>query len=336
MLIYYVPLTDNAYSSTMYIIKNVPLGHLIETFHLYNAYAMIVFTFAHFTRNYFLSVQKKPRELMWMVGFIMGFMVLGFGLTGYLLPWTVVSKAATDVAVGMLSLIPGRIGLTLKFLIAGTGGDQTTLRRFVNLHTVIFPSALLALLALKLYMFEVHKAAPIAYIKKRVRVFPWFPKVFSYLLMISSVYLSFLFAITALFPLSLPPEFSPAIASKYITQPDWYFLWVYQILKFSIFEGTNVEYALAGIVTFLMILFLLPFIDKGIERNPALRPLYTSIGVVILITFITLSIWGYLTPGQVIPISQAVIIMGGLTSATAILTYTAIQIRKHALTYSEN
>jgi quinol-cytochrome oxidoreductase complex cytochrome b subunit len=105
-------------------------------------------------------------------------------------------------------------------------------------------------------------------------------------------------------------------------------------LKFSVFEGTHVYYALGGIVIFLMILFLLPFIDKGTERNPISRPIYTSIGAVILIIFIVLSIWGYLTPGQVIPISQAVMVMGGLALATAIVTYTAIKKRKHALTSS--
>ena len=336
MLLYYVPLTDKAYSSTVYMIKEVPLGHLLVTFHLYNAYAMIFFTFAHLGRNYFLSVHKRPRELMWMVGFLMGFVVLGFGLTGYLLPWTVVSKAATDVAIGMIGLVPGQIDLILKFLITGNVGDQTMLLRFVHLHTVILPIALLALLVLKLYMFEVHRAAPIPYIKRRIRVLPWFPKVFLYILMISSIYLAFLFAITALFPLVLPPEFSPEIASTYVAQPDWYFLWIYQILKFSVFEGTHVYYALGGIGIFLMIIFLLPFIDKGTERNPISRPIYTSIGAVILIIFVGLSIWGYLTPGQVIPISKAVIIMGGLSSVTAIVTYTAIQIRKRALKYSEN
>jgi quinol-cytochrome oxidoreductase complex cytochrome b subunit len=244
----------------------------------------------------------------------------------------VVSKAATDVAIGMISLVPGQIGLILKFLITGSGDDQTTLWRFVNIHTVILPIVLLALLVLKLYMFEVHKAAPIPYRKGRIKVLPWFPKVFSYLLMISSVYLAFLFAITAFFPLILPPEFSPEIASKYVAQPDWYFLWIYQILKFSVFEGTHVYYALGGVVIFLMIIFLLPFIDKGAERNPISRPIYTSIGAVILIIFIGLSIWGYLTPGQVIPISKAVMVMGGLALATAIVTYMAIKIRKHSLT----
>jgi len=110
MLIYYVPTTDQAYSSTLFIIKVVPLGWLLESVHLYGAYAMILLTFLHLFRGYFSSVQKKPREMMWVIGMLMGLTVMGFGLTGYLLPWTVVSKSATDVSIGMLSFLPAQIG----------------------------------------------------------------------------------------------------------------------------------------------------------------------------------------------------------------------------------
>ncbi len=116
MLIYYVPTTDQAYSSTQFIMKVVPLGWLLETVHLYGAYAMILLTFLHLFRGYFSSVQKKPREMMWVIGMLMGLTVLGFGLTGYLLPWTVVSKSATDVSIGMLSFLPGTSGAILNFL----------------------------------------------------------------------------------------------------------------------------------------------------------------------------------------------------------------------------
>ena len=97
MMIYYVPSVEQAYSSTQFIIKYVPFGLLLETVHLYGAYAMILLALLHLFRGYFLSVQKKPREMMWVTGMLMGLTVMGFGLTGYLLPWTVVSKSATDV-----------------------------------------------------------------------------------------------------------------------------------------------------------------------------------------------------------------------------------------------
>ena len=168
MLIYYVPTTDQAYSSTLFIMKYVPLGGLLETVHLYGAYAMILLAFLHLFRGYFASVQKRPREMMWVIGMLMGLTVMAFGLTGYLLPWTVVSKSATDVSIGMLSFLPAQIGPIVTFLIAGSGTGAGELTRFFDLHIIVLPAALLSLLALKLYMFEAHGAAePVSGRKKK-------------------------------------------------------------------------------------------------------------------------------------------------------------------------
>ncbi|HKT21726.1 MAG TPA: cytochrome b N-terminal domain-containing protein, partial [Nitrososphaerales archaeon] len=89
MMLYYIPNTTDAYTTTQYIFKSVYFGQFLETIHLYTAYAMIMLAFMHMMRGYFVSVHKKPREVMWMVGMIMGFVTLGFGFTGYLLPYTV-------------------------------------------------------------------------------------------------------------------------------------------------------------------------------------------------------------------------------------------------------
>ena len=92
-------------------------GRFLETVHLYTAYAMIVLAFMHMMRGYFVSVYKKPREVMWLVGMGMGFVTLLFGFTGYLLPWTVVSKSATDVGTGMMSALPQPLSSFITFLI---------------------------------------------------------------------------------------------------------------------------------------------------------------------------------------------------------------------------
>jgi len=335
MLLYYVPNTDQAYSSTVYIMKSVPLGLLVETLHLYTAYAMILLAFAHMMRNFFASVHKMPRELMWLVGMIMGFVVLSFGLTGYLLPWTVVSKSATDVAIGMLNVLPMQIGNIVKFLAAGSGSDAAELDRFLTVHTVLLPVALLSLLAVKLYMFEVHGSPePAAGVKYPARNLPWFPNVFLYLTMLGAVFVAVMLAVSALFPLVLPPEFSPQAAATYVSQPDWYFLWMYQILKFAPMEGSGIYYALGGITLFMVLLTLLPFYDRGIERNPASRPLFVTIGVIMVAELAALTIWGYLTPGQVIPGVQAAVVTGGVAVMALLLSWIIFRLRRRTRTRS--
>jgi quinol-cytochrome oxidoreductase complex cytochrome b subunit len=329
MLLYYTPTVDQAYLSTLFIINNVPLGRLLETIHLYSAYAMILLAFMHLMRGYFVSVQKKPREFMWVVGMLMGVVVLGFGLTGYLLPWTVVSKSATDVTIGMLSFLPGQLGPTLRFLIAGPGSDAAELARFFDLHIVVLPAVFTLLLAFKMYMFEIHGAAePSNGSTEKARLIPWFPNIFLYFSIMSSVFIAALLTVSVLLPISLPPPFSPETAASYTPQPEWYFLWLYQILKFSAFEGAWIVAALAAITIGFALIVLLPFFDTGRERNPARRPLYVTLGMIILAEIIVLAIWGYLTPGRAIPDSQATTIVVGIAVVIAIMSWMTYKTRR--------
>lgn len=270
MMLYYVPTPAQAYASTAYIFNQVAYGRFIETVHLYTAYAMVLLMFAHMMRGFFASVHKRPREVMWLVGMLMGGLTLGFAFTGYLLPWTVISKSATDVAVGMISQLPPPLASIVSFLVVGTGGDTAELLRFYDLHVVVLPAALLVLLAVKMYMLEAHGiSAPVTKRGRtadRLKTAPIFPDVTLYLLELAAVFGTGMLLLGALFPLDLPPGYTPSTAGQYIAQPDWYFLWLYQILKISAFEGpglTGVLGVIAGAGTALSILVSFWFFRKG-------------------------------------------------------------------------
>jgi quinol-cytochrome oxidoreductase complex cytochrome b subunit len=330
MTMNYVPTPAEAYSSTTFIISSVPLGHFVETLHLYTAYAMILVTFLHLARNYFGCAQKKPRELMWVAGIIMMFIVLGFGITGYLLPWTVVSKSATDVAIGIMGYLPLQIGSFATSLLSSTGTDAAQLTRFFSIHTVWLPAALIGFLALKIYMFEVHGPSymPIYGKAKKSKIWPWFPRVFLYAAKLIPIFVAILFVVAALFPLVLPPVYNPETVSAYVIQPDWYFLAIYQVLKFGFFESSHIPYALATIALFFVILILLPFYDRSPRRNIGSRPVYTTAGLIALAEFISLTLWGYLTPGQVISTPVALAGLFGVAIGVTLITGLAYWIRK--------
>jgi len=241
MLLYYVPSPTLAYASTLYIFQNVSYGQFLQTVHLYTAYAMIMLAFMHMMRGYFVSVHQKPREIMWITGMLMGFVTLGFGFTGYLLPWTVVSKSATDVGIGMIDVLPPPLPKMITFLVVGTGGDAAELLRFFDLHVVVLPAVLLVLLGVKMYMMETHGISePVTGgtpdPKGGGRTIPFFPDVSFYLLELAALFGAAMLLVSVVFPLTLPPEYTPAAAGQYVAQPDWYFLWIYQILKISYFE----------------------------------------------------------------------------------------------------
>jgi quinol-cytochrome oxidoreductase complex cytochrome b subunit len=315
MMLYYVPSPTQAYSSTLYIFQNVYYGRFLETVHLYTAYAMIMLAFMHMMRGYFVSVHKKPREVMWVIGMLMGFVTLGFGFTGYLLPWTVVSKSATDVGVGMIDALPAQLSSFLSFLIVGAGGDATELLRFYDLHVVILPAVLLVLLAVKMYMLETHgisepaSGQPLS--EKKKKLIPIFPDVSLYLLELAAIFGAGMLLISVLFPLNLPPRFTPQLAAQTTSQPDWYFLWIYQILKVSIFEGPGLTIALSIVTLIFTLLFVLPFIDRSKARRIVERPKFITLGAIFVAELGVLAVWGLITPGQIIPVEQAVLVLGG-------------------------
>jgi len=337
MMLYYVPEPSQAYSSTQFIFQNVSYGRFLESAHLYTAYAMIMLAFMHMMRGYFVSVHKKPREIMWLVGMLMGFVTLGLGFTGYLLPWTIVSKSATDVGAGMISALPQPVSSFVSFLIVGSGGDEAELLRFFDLHVVVLPAMLLVLLAIKMFMLETHGisepvtgAQPLPENKRKL--IPIFPDVTFYLAELAALFGAAMLLISVIFPLTLQPEYSAVAASQYVAQPDWYFLWIYQILKISLFEASGpfglygLPIALSVVTLVFVLLFLLPFIDRGETKRISKRPMFITFGSVFLVEIFVLTIWGYLTPGRGIPDEQAALVLGGTALAVVIISLTAFRL----------
>jgi len=331
MLLYYVPTPSTAYASTLYIFQNVNYGQFLETVHLYTAYAMIMLAFMHMMRGFFVSVHKKPREIMWVTGMVMGFVTLGFGFTGYLLPWTVVSYSATKVGTAMIGALPKPIASFINFLVVGSGGDAGQLLRFFDLHVVVLPAVLLVLLAVKMYMLETHGVSePVTGgtpdPKKSGRLLPIFPDVSFYLLELAALFGAAMLLISVLFPLNLPAAYSPAAAGQSVPQPDWYFLWIYQIIKISAFEQAGLSAALTSVALVFVVLTILPFIDRGQTRRIARRPWYMTIGLIFIAEVIALTIWGEKTPGQVIPNAQALLVLGGTALAVSIVSFNAYKL----------
>jgi len=156
---------------------------------------------------------------------------------------------------------------------------------------------------------------------------PWFPTIYLYFAMIGSVFIAILFAASALFPIQLAAQYTPTAAANYVPQPEWYFLWMYQVLKFASFEGDRIYYGL-GLVTVLIAgLAVLPFLDRGKTRQPKARPYYTTIGLVLIGELAVLTVWGYTTPGQVISDASAAEVLGTAGIAIAAITLLILKMR---------
>ncbi|HJX40653.1 MAG TPA: cytochrome b N-terminal domain-containing protein [Anaerolineales bacterium] len=152
LTIYYVPTPDQAYATVRYISTQVPAGWLIRGLHHWGASAMVVLAALHMLRVILHGAYKYPREVTWLTGVGLLLIVLGFGFTGYLLPWDQKAYWATTVGTRIAEVTP-LVGRWILLLMRG-GEELTgvTLARFYGVHVWALPAGLMMLLLAHLYL----------------------------------------------------------------------------------------------------------------------------------------------------------------------------------------
>jgi quinol-cytochrome oxidoreductase complex cytochrome b subunit len=156
LAIYYQPTPDDAYQSIVDLTTRVQFGWWIRSIHKWAAGGMVLLVFAHMLRVFFTGAYKAPRELNWITGVLLLVITLGFGFTGYLLPWDQKAYWATKVGTDIAGSVP-LIGHFL--LVSLRGGDQisaATLGRFYDLHIMVLPAIIVALLGGHFWMIRRH------------------------------------------------------------------------------------------------------------------------------------------------------------------------------------
>jgi quinol-cytochrome oxidoreductase complex cytochrome b subunit len=152
LTLYYVPTPDHAYDSVMYITTQLPAGWLIRGLHHWGASAMVVLTALHLLRVFLYGAYKYPREVTWLTGVGLLLVVVGFGFTGYLLPWDQKAYWATTVGTRIAGVAPVIGPWILKIARGGTDLSAVTLARFFGTHVWVLPAALLMLVGVHLYL----------------------------------------------------------------------------------------------------------------------------------------------------------------------------------------
>jgi len=150
--LYYRPTPEAAYDSILFIMNNVYFGWLIRSIHSWGANLMIIFCILHLLRVFFQGAYKAPRELTWMVGVVLLLLTLGFGFTGYLLPWDQRAFWATTVGSEIAGAVPLVGGFLLRLVRAGTEISTLTLSRFFGTHVLVLPVTLALVLTVHLVM----------------------------------------------------------------------------------------------------------------------------------------------------------------------------------------
>jgi quinol-cytochrome oxidoreductase complex cytochrome b subunit len=299
LLLYYRPSATEAYESVQFIVTQVQFGWLIRNVHSWSANLLIGLAFAHFFSVFLLKSYRQPRELTWISGVLLLFLMLGFGFSGYLLPWNELSFFATKVGTGIAGAVPLVGHFSMRLLRGGDDVTGATLSRFYGLHVAVLPAISTALVALHLLFVQRQGMSVPLSIERKLRPgehlpqMPFFPNYIMRDVLAWYVVVAVLAALAAFYPWELGTKADPFAVVPPGIRPEWYFLAMFHTLKLLPshilgFEGERV--VAFGIAALLLV--LVPFLDRRASRGEPSR-LFTALGVIGLVYLVSFTIIGH-------------------------------------------
>jgi len=301
LLLYYRPSANEAFESVQYVMTQVKFGWLVRSIHSWSANLMIFFAFAHMFSVLFLRAYSKPRELTWLTGMVLLFLALGFGFSGYLLPWNTLAFFATKVGTEITGQVPLIGKPLLIFLRGGEEVTGATLTRFFGFHVALLPGITTMLIAIHILLIQRlgmsvppgQEAAWNALPAER-REMPFFPNFFLRELMAWYIALGVLGVLSAVYPWELGAKADPFVAAPAGIKPEWYFMFMFQTLKLIPAKVGPIDGELLGILGFGLaglIWALLPFL--GGDRYGRRQVFIRGLGIFALAYMLSMTIYGY-------------------------------------------
>ncbi|MCL4512251.1 MAG: cytochrome bc complex cytochrome b subunit [Bacteroidetes bacterium] len=295
LLMYYQPGAQTAYESVRFIVTKVEFGWLIRSIHSWSANLMILSVFIHMFSVYFTKAFRTPRELTWYSGFLLMSLTLVFGFSGYLLPWNTLSYFATKVGTEIVGVVPV-VGIPLMEILRN-GSDVTTatLTRFFGLHVAVLPAVFTVVLGIHLLFIQVQgisepeswKDIP----ESKKNHIPFFPNFVLRDVLLWLIVLNVLAILAVYFPWELGHKADPFASAPAGIKPEWYFLFMFESLKFLPSKFLGLDGEVVGVMFFGLaglLWFLIPLWDsrtpKG-SRNKIIN--YVGIAVVLYIIILT-------------------------------------------------
>ena len=291
-----------AYASTLDISFEVRGGLLMRQVHHWSALLFVAAAGLHMLRVFFTGAFRKPREINWLVGFLLFVLGMAGGFTGYSLPDDLLSGNGLRIIDGMLKGVPVVGSSISSLLFDGEFPGHAIVARLYSLHIMIVPALIMLLLAVHLFMVVIHKHTHYSGPGRKdtnVVGYPLMPVyvakaggfffiVFGVIMLIATTF--------TINPVWNYGGYDPSPVSAG-TQPDWYIGWLDGALRlapshleFQGLGGTwsfNILIPLLVGVLFLVVVGAYPFIEKwitGDEREhhvldrPRNAPVRTAVG----------------------------------------------------------
>jgi ubiquinol-cytochrome c reductase cytochrome b subunit len=323
LAMHYTPNVDMAFGSVEHIMRDVNGGVMLRYLHANGASLFFFAVYCHIFRGLYYGSYKAPREVTWVIGMIIYFLMIATAFMGYVLPWGQMSFWGATVITGLFGAIPG-VGTALQeWLLGGFAIGNPTLNRFFSLHYLL-PFVIAALVAVHIWAFhttgnnnptgvEVRRDSKA---EVEADTVPFWPYYVIKDLFALCVILMIFFAIVGFMPnyLGDPDNYIQAnpLATPAHIVPEWYLLPFYAILR--TFDNTVWAVQLVHFVTFgivdsklfgvlamagaILCMALAPWLDTSSVRSGRYRPMFKAWFAVLVIDFVILMWCGSQVPSS--------------------------------------
>lgn len=276
LAMHYTPHIDLAFLSVEHIMRDVEGGWLLRYMHANGASMFFIVVYLHMFRGLYYGSYASPRELLWCIGVIILLLMIITAFIGYVLPWGQMSFWGATVITSLASAIPVVGDTIVTWLWGGFSVDNATLNRFFSLHYLlpfILVGASVVHLA-ALHQYGSGNPLGINVAVDKIRFYPYF-----YVKdLVAWIAFAIFFSVFVYFYPNLlghPDNYIPAnpMSTPAHIVPEWYFLWVYAILR-------SIPNKLAGVAAIALVfisLLALPFINTSPIRSSNFRPLYKKL-----------------------------------------------------------
>ena len=297
LLLYYRPSSSEAFESVQFMMADVPFGWLIRSIHSWGANLFVGVVVLHAISVFFLKAYRAPREMTWVLGALLLFIALGFGFSGYLLPWNELAYFATKVGTDVPAQIPGVGHLLSRILRGGSDVTGATLSRFYGLHVAILPAITTILLGVHLVLVQRQgMSVPLPEERRgKPRTMRFIPDFLLRDMMGWLTAVAILAALAAFFPWELGVKADPFAPAPAGIRPEWFFLWTFQGLKYLPAKVLGIPGETLGVLFLgaLAALFVaVPLLDRRLSRAWNVAALVLLIGAGILTVLALLPVKG--------------------------------------------
>jgi ubiquinol-cytochrome c reductase cytochrome b subunit len=300
LAMHYTPTADGAFNSVEHMMRDVNYGWLIRFIHANGASMFFLAVYIHMFRGIYYGSYKAPREVLWLLGCVIYFLMMATAFMGYVLPWGQMSFWGATVITNIIGSLPVIGGAITTWLWGGYAVGDPTLNRFFSLHYLL-PFIIAAVVGLHIWALHVPgNNNPIGVnVKSSADTVPFHPFYtvkdgFAIVLFVILFATFVFFAPDAMGHVDNYVQANPLVTPAHIV-PEWYLLPFYAMLR-------AVPNKLAGVMVMfgsIAMLFILPWVNTSKVRSMRYRPQAKAYFWVFVVSCIILGVCGGHEPDDV-------------------------------------